>query len=79
MGASPEEGHKYDLKWLEHLCCEKRLRELRLYSLEKVPGRHHCNIPVSKWYKKTEEGLHIRKHSNGTWGKSFYLEEYRLY
>lgn len=35
MGASPEEGHKYDLTWLEHLCCEERLRELRLYSLQK--------------------------------------------
>jgi len=33
---------------LEHLSCEERLKELRLSSLEKAPGRPYCGLPVLK-------------------------------
>jgi len=36
------------IRRLKYLSCVDRLRELRLFSLEKIPGRRHCGLPVLK-------------------------------
>jgi len=33
---------------MEHLSCEERLRELRLFSVERTPRRPYRSLPVSE-------------------------------
>jgi len=46
---------------MENLPCEDRLRELRLFSLEKAPGRPESSLSISKGsYKKEGNRLFTR-------------------
>jgi len=59
VGAGPEEATEM-VRGLEHLCCEKRLRELGLFSLEKAPGRPDCSLSV------------LKGGSQERWGQTFF-------
>ena len=64
------------VRGLEHLPCSDRLRELRLFSLEKSPGGPYSSLQYLKGaYRKVGEGLFIRACSNRTRGNGFKVEE----
>ncbi|GAB0205188.1 hypothetical protein GRJ2_002984400 [Grus japonensis] len=69
------------IRGLEHLCCEDRLRELRLFSLEK---RNPWGDLIAAFqnlkgaYKKAGEGLFTRACSDRTRGDGFKLKEGRF-
>lgn len=49
---------------LEHFC-EESLKELKLFSLEKVLGRPLFSLPVNKGaYKEARKGFFRRTHSD---------------
>jgi len=79
VGAGPEEATKM-IRGLEHLCCEERLRELGLFSLEKrsLWGDLTTTIQYLNWAcKKAGEGLFTRAWSDRTKGNGFRLKESR--
>jgi len=43
--ASLEEATEV-IRGLEHLCCDKRLKWLVLFSMRKAAGRPYCSLPV---------------------------------
>jgi len=63
------------IRGLEHLCCENRLRELGLFSLEK---RRHDLMAAFQYLKKDGEGLFTRVCSDRTRGNSSKLKEGRF-
>jgi len=66
---------------LEHLSCEERLRELRLFSLEKrrLQGDLTAAFQYLKGaYKKAVEGLFARAYSDRTRDDGFKLKEARF-
>jgi len=64
------------IRGLERLCCEERLGELGLFSLEKPLGRPYCGLSVPEGaYKKAGEGPFTRACSDRTRGNSFKLKE----
>ena len=69
------------IRGLEHVSCEDRLRELRLFSLEKrkLRGRLIAAFQYLKGaYRKDGEGLFIRECSDRTRGNRFKLKEVDL-
>jgi len=69
------------IRRLEPLCCEERLRELGLFSLEK--RRLWADVIVAFWYlkeadKNREDRLFSRACCNRTKGNSFTLKEGRF-
>ena len=69
------------IRGLEHLSCEARLRELRLFSLEKsrLWGDLLAAFQYLKGaYEKAGEGLFTRAYSDRTRGNDFKLREGRL-
>jgi len=48
------------MRGMEHLCCEERVRELGLCSLEKAPGRPYCGLSV------------LRGDLEESWRETFY-------
>ena len=65
---------------MEHLSYEKMLRELGLFSLEKSPGRPHCNLSVSLSGAYNQEGdqSFTQADSDRTRGNHFKLKEGRF-
>jgi len=64
---------------LEHLCCEERLRELGLFSLEKAAGRPYCGLPVPEGaYRKDGQNLFSRACCEKARSNSFKLKESRF-
>ena len=66
------------IRGLEHLSCEDRLRELRLFSVEKRRLRGDLTAAfqyLKEAYRKAGEGLFIRARSNRMRGNGFKLEE----
>jgi len=81
VGVIPEEGHKSDPRAGEPLCCEERMRELGLFSLEK--NRLWEDLIVAFQYlkeacKKAGEGLFTRACRNRTRGNGFKLKKGRF-
>jgi len=69
------------IRGVEHLSCEERLRELRMFSLEKrrLQGDLITAFQYLKEaYKKAGEGLFTRTCSDRTRGNGFKLEEGRF-
>jgi len=69
------------IRGLEHLCCEERLRELGLFSLEKRKFRRDLTAAfqyLKGAYKKAGEGLFTRTCSDRTMGNGFKLKEGRF-
>jgi len=69
------------IRGLEHLCCEERLRELGLFSLEKRRLRGDLKAAFQHLkvaYKKAGEGLFTRAWSDRTGGNSLKLREGRF-
>jgi len=63
------------IRGLEHLCCEERLRELGLFSLEKALGRPYCSLPVLNGASKKDwHRLFSRGCYDGTRGHGFKLK-----
>jgi len=79
VGAGPEEAPAM-IRGLEHLCCEDRLRELGLFSLER---RRHWGELIAAFqsfkgaYKKEENRLFSRDCCDTTRGNGFKLKERR--
>ena len=66
------------IRGLEHLSYEDKLKELRLFSLEKrrLLGDGIAAFQYLKGaYRKAGEGLFIKACSNRPWGNGFKLEE----
>ncbi|PKU27789.1 hypothetical protein llap_21907 [Limosa lapponica baueri] len=55
VGMGPEEATKM-FQGLEHLCCEDRLRELGLFSLEKAPRRRYSPFQYLKGLQERQGG-----------------------
>ncbi|PKU40660.1 hypothetical protein llap_9027 [Limosa lapponica baueri] len=69
------------IRWIEHLSYEDRLRELRLFSLEKrrLQGDLIAAYQYLKAaYRRAGKGLFVRKCSDRTRGNGFKLEEGRF-
>ena len=69
------------IRGLEHLSCEDRLRELRLFSVEKRRLRGDLTAAfqyLKEAYRKAGEGLLMRVGSDRMRGKGFQMEEVRF-
>jgi len=69
------------IRGLEHLCCEERLRELGLFSLENRRLRGDVTMAfqyLKGAYSKEGEGLFIRECSDNTRGNGFKPKEVRF-
>lgn len=67
------------IRGLERLSYEDRLRELRVFSLEKALGDLTAAFQYFKGaYRKTGEGLFVRECSGRTRGNGFNLKEGRF-